>query len=174
MKLQERSRRLSWSSTTSSTGSSYVLAPAYDFVEKSVGQSSSYFMRYPGEDVATSRRALTPSSSRSSLSSTASDYQPNASAGMSQQTRSELDSFFNSFSRAKAAKRRSSLRWSSHLNALPDQQSRQLDPVRFHITCIGVHLDSTDVRDFRRSDHSRDAARYLIGCRIKSIREWPM
>jgi hypothetical protein len=114
---QEAQPRLSWSSTKSSTGSAYILSPAFELKESTAAQrtspenrtQSSYFMRCYSEDTST-QRALTPSSSRSSLSSTTSEYQVASNGVLSPQARSELDSYFSSFSRAKATKRRSSLR----------------------------------------------------------------
>lgn len=102
--------RRSWPSSTTA-GSAYVLSPAVDFHAPEQQTQSSYFMRYPTQqqsDDTTQQRSLTPSSSRSSLSSTTS--MSNSTSGISQQARHELDGFFSSFSHAKAAKRRSSLR----------------------------------------------------------------
>ncbi|TKA27168.1 hypothetical protein B0A50_04505 [Salinomyces thailandicus] len=117
--------RLSWSSPTSTASSAYILTPAYDFADKS-GPSSprqlreasrrpdSYFMRSPAEQSQsqpiTPKRSITPSSSRSSLSSTGSDGSTGSAGGISQKARAELEAYFNSFSQAKAAKRRPSLR----------------------------------------------------------------
>jgi len=58
---------------------------------------------------AASQRSLTPSSSRSSLSSTSSNGAATASGGLSQKSRLELQAYFSSFTKAKAAKRRPSL-----------------------------------------------------------------
>jgi len=102
--------RNSWPSTTTA-GSAYVLSPAVDFHASEQQIQTCYFMRYPSQqqsDETHQQRSLTPSSSRSSLSSTTSVS--TCTGGISQQARHELDGFFSSFSRAKAAKRRSSLR----------------------------------------------------------------
>ncbi|TKA83465.1 hypothetical protein B0A55_00558 [Friedmanniomyces simplex] len=114
--------RLSWSSLSPTAGSAYVLQPAYDFTDKTGSQSvglehrpqTSYFMRYPTEqasDEASPQRSLTPSSSRSSLSSTASNGTPTSTGGgTSQQSRLELHDYFSSFVKAKAPQRRSSMK----------------------------------------------------------------
>jgi len=110
---------LSWRSSTSA--SAYVLSPAYNFSSKaseSLAEEyrprTSYFMRSPAQDLldeaaAASQRSLTPSSSRSSLSSTSSNGAATASGGLSQKSRLELQAYFSSFTKAKAAKRRPSL-----------------------------------------------------------------
>lgn len=71
-------------------------------------------MRSPAEQSQsqpiTPKRSITPSSSRSSLSSTGSDGSTGSAGGISQKARAELEAYFNSFSQAKAAKRRPSLR----------------------------------------------------------------
>ncbi|KAK4549948.1 hypothetical protein LTR36_005249 [Oleoguttula mirabilis] len=115
--------RMSWQSTTSTSGSAFVLPPAYNFSEKVASQSpnasthafqsqTSYFMRSPAQQsfdqAAASQRALTPSSSRTSLSSTMSDATASSSGGISHQARLELEDYFSSFHQAKAAKRRPS------------------------------------------------------------------
>ena len=98
--------RLSWSSASSTSTAGYVLSPAYDFADKA-GRNS-YFMQQ--HDAASAGRALTPSSSRTSLSSTTSTAPIHATSGLSEQSRQELDNYFSSFSKAKASKRRQSTR----------------------------------------------------------------
>ncbi|EMC97652.1 hypothetical protein BAUCODRAFT_461019 [Baudoinia panamericana UAMH 10762] len=106
--------RLSWSSTASA----YVLPPAVDFTDKNIASSpyteqqqyqTSYFMRTSAQQpsTASSQRSLTPCSSRTSLSSTTSQSSTN---GVSEQARLQLESYFSSFTQARAAKRRPSLR----------------------------------------------------------------
>jgi len=113
---------------TSQSSASYVLAPAYNFQDRSPYEThprdpsrpqSSYFMRSPAQKAydeaaaaATQQRPLTPSSSRSSLSSTSSSVAGASSyaAGMSAQAKVELRDYFSSFAQAKAANRRPSLR----------------------------------------------------------------
>jgi len=115
--------RLSWASTTSASSSAYVLSPAYNFTDKAGPQSpthdyqpqTSYFMKSPAQascdqPESSSRRSITPSSSRSSLTSTTSDASSTANGGLSEQARQELQGYFSSFSQAKSAKRRPSLR----------------------------------------------------------------
>ncbi|KAK0797563.1 hypothetical protein LTR91_000802, partial [Friedmanniomyces endolithicus] len=73
---------------------------------------TSYFMRYPTEqasDEASLQRSLTPSTSRSSLSSTASTGTA-ASGGISQQSRLELHDYFSSFVKPKTPNRRSTMK----------------------------------------------------------------
>lgn len=117
--------RMSWQSATSASSSSFVLPPAYNFSDKAASQSpnasthayqqqTSYFMRTPAQQsfdqAAASQRALSPSSSRTSLSSTMSDATASSCGGISHQARRELEDYFSSFLQAKAAKRRPSMR----------------------------------------------------------------
>ena len=103
--------RLSWSSTTSTSPSAYVLSPAYDFTDKAGRPQTSYFMRHDTVDSTPVERSLTPSSSRTSLSSTTSTTSSTSATGLSEQSRQELSNYFSSFSRDKAAaNRRKSLR----------------------------------------------------------------
>ncbi|KAK3069630.1 hypothetical protein LTR53_011896 [Teratosphaeriaceae sp. CCFEE 6253] len=118
--LASSSTQQLWTSPSSTSTSAYALQPAYDFSDPSTttttttsgSQSAnadmrphtSYFMRYPAEQEA-AQRSLTPSSSRSSLSSTSSNAA--GAGGLSQQSRQELNGYFNSF---KAPKRRPSLK----------------------------------------------------------------
>ena len=123
--------RLSWSSQTSTQDSSsnYVLSPAFDFAAankpgstspRQIGRDysthDSYFMRTPTEQsrsqsIASQQRAITPCSSRTSLSSNVSNSGcVSSTSGISQKAKAELDGYFSSFSQAKAAKRRPSLR----------------------------------------------------------------
>ncbi|KAI7333460.1 hypothetical protein KC315_g4227 [Hortaea werneckii] len=123
--------RLSWSSQTSTQDSSsnYVLSPAFDFAAankpgstspRQIGRDysthDSYFMRTPTEQpqsqsFASQQRAITPCSSRTSLSSNVSNSGcVSSTSGISQKAKAELDGYFSSFSQAKAAKRRPSLR----------------------------------------------------------------
>lgn len=109
----------SWASSGFGTGSAYVLAPAYKFPEPARGYSqpsatedrrpqSSYFMRSSKDsqhESQQSQRSLTPSSSRSSLSSTMSNS--NAPA-ITEQAKQELQEYFNAFDHTRAAKRRQS------------------------------------------------------------------
>jgi len=115
-----RSRSTSQSTTSPAA---YVLAPAYKFQERSPYDShpreesrpqTSYFMQSPArnqyDDTGAPQRCLTPSSSRTSLSSTSSVTSAASPGGISAQAKLELQNYFNSFEQAKAAKRRSSLR----------------------------------------------------------------
>ncbi|WPH01000.1 Hypothetical protein R9X50_00383400 [Acrodontium crateriforme] len=116
------SPRSSWASSSSSPG--YVLPPAYDFSNRSSiysdpassleRQPPSYFMRLsprPASDdsVSTLPRLLSPSASRSSLSSTSSEGVPSPT-GLSQQAKVELQGYFNSFSKVRSSQRRASLK----------------------------------------------------------------
>lgn len=121
-------------SGASPAGSAYVLSPPFDFASQKRSERAEtvhgrspkcgYFMRtlpssrqvrpasstYPP-----SQCILTPSSSRTSLtSSTSSDDAPPTPSGhrsgLSQQARLELEDYFNSFEQAKGNKRRPSLR----------------------------------------------------------------
>jgi hypothetical protein len=104
--------RVSWPSASSS---GYVISPAYNFTQKPGSQSSlaqarpgdSYFMRTPSQQQ--SSHALTPSSSRTSLSSTTSDGTV-PTGGISQQARLELQDYFSSFGQAKVNSRRPSVK----------------------------------------------------------------
>lgn len=101
------------------TGSGYVLAPAFKFPDRTPGYSqptaadgarpqSSYFMGSSAEQSSEDsqpQRSLSPSSSRSSLSSTGSSSNPNV---ISERAKLELQEYFSSFDHAKAAKRRQS------------------------------------------------------------------
>ncbi|KAK0807602.1 hypothetical protein LTR02_005181 [Friedmanniomyces endolithicus] len=113
--------RLSWSSLSPAPSSVYVLQPAYNFTDKTTSQSvgldhrpqTSYFMRYPTEqasDEASLQRSLTPSTSRSSLSSTASNGTATSAGGISQQSRLELHDYFSSFVKPKTPNRRSTMK----------------------------------------------------------------
>merc|ERR1712072_70362 len=121
--------RLSWSSQTSNQDSSnYVLSPAFDFAAankpgstspRQIGRDysthDSYFMRTPTEQPRSqsiaSQRAITHCSLRTSLSSNVSNSGcVSSTSGISQKAKAELDGYFSSFSQAKAAKRRPSLR----------------------------------------------------------------
>ena len=97
--------------------SGYVLPPAYKFPDRATGHSqpttsddtrpqSSYFMRTPAKESPdeSRQRALSPSSSRSSLSSTTSS----SNATISERAKQELQEYFNCFHQSKAAKRRQS------------------------------------------------------------------
>lgn len=112
-----------WASQSSGFSSAFVLAPAYNFQERSPYEAhsreqsrpqSSYFMRSPAQktydEAAALQRCLTPSSSRTSLSSTTSVISAGTTSGMTAQAKAELQDYFSSFAQAKAAKRRSSLR----------------------------------------------------------------
>jgi len=112
-----------WSTQSSGSPSAYVLAPAYNFQDRSPYESqpreqsrpqSSYFMRSPAQktydEAAALQRCLTPSSSHTSLSSNSSSTSTASGNGMSAQAKSELQNYFSSFAQAKAAKRRQSLR----------------------------------------------------------------
>ena len=105
---------------TSMSSSGYVLAPAYKFPDRAVSVSSanqdhermpktSYFMADSTHQSSTAgyeqQRSLTPSTSRSSLSSNKSDSNPNQ---ISEQARLELQDYFNSFEHARASRRRQS------------------------------------------------------------------
>lgn len=104
--------------TSQPSSSGYVLAPAYDFTSKPIsdGRSTrnSYFMWTPAHQTAQAsealNRVLTPSSSRSSLSSTASASSMACHGGLSEQAKRELQEYFNSFDQTRAAKRRTSLK----------------------------------------------------------------
>jgi len=107
--------RLSWSSI--SPGSAYALQPAYDFTHNSgsqsahigIGSQTSYFMWH--SDDPSNQRSLTPSTSRSSLSSTISNGSTTANRGISEQSHQELaEKYYSSFLRAKAPHRRESLK----------------------------------------------------------------
>lgn len=102
-------------SPTSPT-SSYKLAPAYNFQQQrspnhdaptsqSSRPRSNYFMWT--EQSNNDARQLTPSSSRTSLSSTSSST---TAGGYSANAKQQLQDYFSSFDQARAAKRRSSLR----------------------------------------------------------------
>lgn len=106
------------SSPTSPT-SSYKLAPAYNFqpqrtpghdahapTSQSSRPRSNYFMWT--EQSNNDARQLTPSSSRTSLSSTSSNA--TTAGGYSANAKQQLHDYFSSFDQARAAKRRSSLR----------------------------------------------------------------
>ncbi|KAM0715394.1 hypothetical protein Q7P37_008892 [Cladosporium fusiforme] len=84
-----------------SSQSSYVLGPAYNFTERDEKRLST-------SSASSAGRSLTPSSSRTSLSSTSSSSVP--SNGISKQARAALQDYFSSFDQTRAAKRRSSLR----------------------------------------------------------------
>lgn len=94
--LTPTSEHQSWESSQSG----YVLTPAYNFTERDEKRLST--------SSASSGRSLTPSSSRTSLSSTSSSSVPNN--GISKQARAALQDYFSSFDQTRAAKRRSSLR----------------------------------------------------------------
>ncbi|EME84756.1 uncharacterized protein MYCFIDRAFT_210970 [Pseudocercospora fijiensis CIRAD86] len=80
--------------------------PSYSTPSTSGRPQSGYFMWTPPQQA--DDRSLTPSSSRTSLSSTSSTS--TASGNYSQHTKAQLNDYFSSFDQAKAAKRRSSLR----------------------------------------------------------------
>ena len=109
-------------SPESGTGTGYILAPAYKFPERAAGpsqtttaevrrSSSSHLplrspRRRPQVQSTEQQRTLTPSSSRSSLSSTRSSMNSNS---ISDQAMKELQEYFRSFDQARAAKRRQSM-----------------------------------------------------------------
>lgn len=93
----------------------YVLSPAYHFSQKSPASdsrrpNSSYFSANSSTHSSeqTPYRVLTPSSSRSSLVSTSSSH--HSQGGISAQDTQQLQDYFSSFEKARAAKRRSSTR----------------------------------------------------------------
>lgn len=109
----------SWPSSHFASGFGYSTTPhprqedwTRTYTQPSASQErspQSYFMR---SDTQAHRpasqgieRSLTPSSSRSSLSSNKSSSNPNA---ISEQARQELQEYFNAFDQAKASKRRQS------------------------------------------------------------------
>lgn len=99
----------------STPGSGYQLPHAHSFSPKSTGPSSrptsSYFpLQYSHADAASVPRALTPSSSRTSLSSTMSTSISSTQGGLSERAKAELRSYYNSFDKVKESKRRSSTR----------------------------------------------------------------
>jgi len=119
MPSQVAQSRLSLSSLSTTSGSAYMLQPAYDFLDRNGSHSAgsqyqpqtSYFMRHPTEQPSReSERSLTPSTSRSSLSSTTSNASTTPSSGMSQQSQHELTGYFHSFSRSKGPQRRSTMK----------------------------------------------------------------
>ena len=100
-------------SSKSTTLSGYVLAPAYQFPQRN-NSSRPYSSQYTQPQSSTNwstqspqqyPRSLTPSSSRSSLSSNMS-----SSGGtiISEQARQVLQEYFDSFAASKASKRRTS------------------------------------------------------------------
>jgi len=121
-------------SSASAAGSAYVLTPPFNFNGQKRSDSSesghgrspqkAYFMWNPSSSRQVpaaastsppSQRALTPSSSRTSLTSSTStdDVLPTPGGGrsrLSQQARLELEDYFNSFEQAKGNKRRPSVR----------------------------------------------------------------
>lgn len=105
------------SQSTASSGfgiaSGYVLAPPYKFPQRATGsqpasstasrpQSSSIDSKRPYQ---LQQRSLTPSSSRSSLSSNTSTSNGTV---ISQQARQELQEYFDSFAASRASRRRTS------------------------------------------------------------------
>lgn len=113
----ERANNSNPTSPTSPTShrSSYKLEPAYNFQQSTSNYEatsssrprSSYFSWSQQDRAALDERQLTPSSSRTSLSSTTST---GSQAGMSSHAKQQLQEYFSSFDQAKAAKRRSSTR----------------------------------------------------------------
>lgn len=100
-------------SSKSMTPSGYILAPAYQFPQRTAGSrpSSGQYSQVrssaktPMQSSHQYERSLTPSSSRSSLSSNMS-----SSGGtiISERARQELQEYFDSFAASKASKRRTS------------------------------------------------------------------
>ncbi|KAK4944278.1 hypothetical protein LTR66_014524, partial [Elasticomyces elasticus] len=119
---------LPWTSSALGTGSAFVLPPAIDFsnysnMERTLvtptstrtadHDRTSYFAQphtsQSAQTVATAY-GLTPSSSRTSLSSTISTASTLSKDGLSEQARLELQQYVSSFDRTRDWKRRSSLR----------------------------------------------------------------
>ena len=110
----------SWPTSDSNRGSAFYLTPAINFAaykaSKSSSQSSSqttspttsYFPTHPSSQVAATK-TLTPSSSSSSLNSTKSNTSSQAGP-LSEQTRSELRGYTDSFDNTRNWRRR--MTWS--------------------------------------------------------------
>ncbi|PIA93833.1 hypothetical protein CB0940_05173 [Cercospora beticola] len=105
----ERSNSSSPTSPTSQAERNWTQMPS-NYAAPSSSSSrprSSYFM-YSQQPSRPTERQLTPSSSRTSLSSTSS--YSTASGTYSTEAKAQLNDYFSSFDQAKAAKRRSSTR----------------------------------------------------------------
>lgn len=97
------------SSSSSSSSSSASSSYTYSAPSNSTRPRSSYFMWPTNQHEHVDQRQLTPSSSRSSLASTASASSITPGS-YHRDAKAQLHDFFSSFEQAKAAKRRSSLR----------------------------------------------------------------
>jgi len=111
----------SWTSSRFGSGSGYILPQDYKFPDTTLdkprsnaqqdtlSKSSSPSSRTPTQpkrqDTLDTQRSLTPSSSRTSLSSNASHSNSNS---MSEQAKQELQEYFSAFHQTNAAKRRQS------------------------------------------------------------------
>ncbi|KAF2720781.1 hypothetical protein K431DRAFT_304032 [Polychaeton citri CBS 116435] len=89
-----------------SSGSTTPTSPSYVRTPSSKRAETSYFSQSLSQDP----RALTPSSSRSSLSSNSSSPNQASSQSLSYQAQHQLQGYYSSFDQTRAAKRRSSTR----------------------------------------------------------------
>ena len=112
-----------WTSSDSNRGSGFYLSPAFNFAAyktpqatpdwpasgQSASRQTSYFAASPTTESASSR-TLSPSSSRSSLNSTTSSSTSSHQNTLSEQARTELRGYTNSFDSTRNWRRR--MTWS--------------------------------------------------------------